>query len=161
MTAVRRTSFALGGTTRITMMAGENDAHFLANRENLRQKLQDELIGGGLSALFARLDPKRTGEITYAQFTSACDQNGWSVMHQDAKGLMKQIDTNKNGKISYQELKKFVVGFVSSFLDSTPVLIFHHSSFAANIACRLPERKREIAGRSKQVCGQACSSHTV
>ena len=71
MTEVRRTSYAFGNDTRARMMSGENDAHFHSNREMLRQKLQEEMMSGGLASIFAEVDKKRTGEITYSQFTSA------------------------------------------------------------------------------------------
>ena len=99
------------------MQAGENDAHFYHNREQLRVQLREALGGNDegpkkfkkLKDIFVKCDPQRTGGISWPVFKKELDLLGWSVMYQDAKDLMKAIDTDRNKKISFMELKKFVV----------------------------------------------------
>lgn len=109
MTAVRRTSYALGGTTRYTIMAGENNAHYDDNREQLRQGLQEKLLSGGLATIFANVDKKRTGKISKQAFMGELDRMGWSVLYQDGKDILASIESDRSGLVSFQQLKKIAV----------------------------------------------------
>jgi Ca2+-binding EF-hand superfamily protein len=107
MTQTRRTSQVLGGTNhRSYFNEVETDAvaRSLKNREALRAKMKT-LLGG------PRMKKKLFGKaeaIPIKGFMRKLDREGMKFVYQDAKGMIKEMDTNGDGMIDKNELDVFL-----------------------------------------------------
>ena len=120
----RRTSLALGHS----YSSLGRSQRLMERKEMKRQKLREAMVeriksgkglnaaagqlagGDGIEKLFNIMDIDRSGSISFKEFKKTIDKLGFSLMHQDGKDLMEQIDTDGSGDISLSELRQFLEG---------------------------------------------------
>ena len=123
-TGGRRTSYALGISTRIKQEQEAMRERYYKNRASLRQKFNERLGLGKVNGkqefgeeeqearllrIHRRMQNKK-GLVTFLELKRFMDKNGMAVMYQDGRTLMEEIDANGDGIIHFDELKEFILG---------------------------------------------------
>jgi hypothetical protein len=112
ITLGRKTSYAFGGMgSPIKLKAFEINGNKRAqmNRENARKVMSEKLLSmGRLQDIIDEIDDDGNGDVSFVEFASWLDKQGLSMMHQDSKDLMAQIDTNGDGILQLDELEAFL-----------------------------------------------------
>jgi len=138
---MRKTSAALGFDAMHDIKSGRLDARVQENRNHHRKEVKDRLLSD-LKAFWKKCGPEiiedpMTGQkfaaISFRMFKRVLDQEGLSIVHQDSHDLMRKIDTDGDGKISFEELE--------ALLRADPV--------AVSNAARNAEVQNEISIRSR------------
>ncbi|CAG9314903.1 unnamed protein product [Blepharisma stoltei] len=77
--------------------------------EYLASKLNEKEVS--LKELFTEIDADQTGEISTHEFEAFMKKLGYHLTPAELNGLIKAIDINSDGSVSYQELRDKLIGY--------------------------------------------------
>lgn len=81
----------------------------IIKREEVRKRIAEEMMSQGTArALFDNMDTDNSGDVDIGELKAKLTAMGLSVMHQDADDLLAEMDTDGNGKITFDEFEMFM-----------------------------------------------------